>query len=231
MAEKAKKIRITNGEGAHDASDVSFEAANAVPAVIFDQDDDERAPIDLDTPIDLGAALAGAADVADTDAAPAFDDAPAPAVSSKELDALRAQVAQANDEKLRALADLQNFRRRNDDDRGRIIRDANERLIKELLPVLDDFSLAVTAAETAQSYEQLIGGVKAILRKFNETLAKQGVAPIPAVGEPFDAELHEAVMLDEGTDQPDETVTAELRRGYTLNSRVIRPAMVKVAKG
>ena len=235
MAEKAKKIRITNGDGSHDASDVSFEASDAVPAVIYDQDDDGgRQPIDLDTPIDLGAALAGASHAAeadDADAAPAFDDAPALTVSSKELDALRAQVAQANDEKLRALADLQNFRRRNEDDRGRIIRDANERLIKELLPVLDDFSLAVTAAETAQSYEQLIGGVKAILRKFNETLAKQGVAPIPAVGEPFDAELHEAVMLDEGTDQPDETVTAELRRGYTLNNRVIRPAMVKVAKG
>lgn len=233
MAEKAKKIRITNTEGEHDASDVSFEAANAVPAIIDDQDDDAngRQPIDLDTPIDLGAALAGASQAVDFDTTPHFDDAPAPAVSSKELDALKTQVSQANDEKLRAMADLQNFRRRNEEDRARIIRDANERLIKELLPVLDDFGLAVSAAETAQSYEQLIGGVKAILRKFEETLAKQGVVPIPAVGEPFDAEVHEAVMLDEDSDQPDETVTAELRRGYTLNNRVIRPAMVKVAKG
>ncbi|MDQ2686945.1 MAG: nucleotide exchange factor GrpE [Armatimonadota bacterium] len=227
MAEKAKKIRITSPEDDHDASDVSFEASDAVPAVLYDEED--RQPIDLDTPIDLEAALAGASQAAD--AAPSFDDAPAPAVSSKELDALKAQVAQANDEKLRALADLQNFRRRNADDRARLIRDANERLIKELLPVLDDFGLAVSAAETAQSYEQLIGGVKAILRKFEETLAKQGVIPIPAVGEPFDAEVHEAVMLDEDTGLPDETVTAELRRGYTLNDRVIRPAMVKVAKG
>lgn len=239
MAAKAKKIRITNADAKQDASDVSFEAADAVPAVLDAQDDANggRQPIDLDTPIDIGAALAGAgatpAMIADEDvnAGLTFDAAPAPAVSSKELDALKAQVTQANDEKLRALADLQNFRRRNEDDRQRLVRDANERLIKELLPVLDDFDLAVAAAETAQSYDQLIGGVKAILRKFNETLAKQGVTPIPAVGEPFDAELHEAVMLDEDTDQPDETVTAELRRGYTLNNRVIRPAMVKVAKG
>lgn len=236
MAEKAKKIPITNADGSRDAGDVSFEASDAVPAVIYDQDDDgERQPIDLDTPIDISAALAGAAleaEQAETETSPVFDDAPAaPAVSGLELDALKGQVAQANDEKLRALADLQNFRRRNSDDRQRIIRDANERLIKELLPILDDFDLAVAAAESAQSYDQLIGGVKAILRKFNETLAKQGVTPIPAVGEPFDAEMHEAVMLDEGTDEPDETVTAELRRGYTLNNRVLRPAMVKVAKG
>lgn len=233
MAEKAKKIRITTTDNEHDATDVSFEAASAVPAIIDGEDDENgnRQPFDLDTPIDIGAAIAGASQTDDTETTPDFDDTAASTVSSKELDALKAQIAQANDEKLRALADLQNFRRRNDDDRRRIIRDANERLIKELLPVLDDFTLAVTAAETAQSYEQLIGGVKAILRKFDETLAKQGVTPIPAVGEPFDAELHEAVMLDEGTDQPDETVTAELRRGYTLNNRVIRPAMVKVAKG
>ena len=78
MAEKAKKIRITNSEDGPDASDVSFEAANAVPAVLND-DDDERQPIDLDTPIDLNAALAGASQVREADAAPPFDDAPAPA--------------------------------------------------------------------------------------------------------------------------------------------------------
>jgi len=143
---------------------------------------------------------------------------------------LKDQVKRANDDMLRARADLQNFRRRGEEERLRIIRDGNERLIKELFPVLDDFDLAVAAAKQAQSYEQLVGGVEATARKFHETLAKQGVQPIEAVGMPFDPDLHEAVMLDEDTDQPDETVTAELRKGYTLNSRVIRPSLVKVAK-
>ncbi len=152
------------------------------------------------------------------------------APSSKELDDLKAQAKQANDNYLRALADLQNFRRRGEEERLRIIRDANERLIKELLPVLDDFDLALDAARKTESYEQLIGGVSAILRKFQDTLGKQGVEPIPAVGEQFNAEVHEAVMLDEDSDEPDETVTAELRKGYTLHDRVIRPSLVKVAK-
>jgi molecular chaperone GrpE len=69
-----------------------------------------------------------------------------------------------------------------------------------------------------------------VQRQFQDTLGKQGVAPIPAVGEPFNAEVHEAVMLDEDSEEPDETVTAELRKGYTLHSRVIRPSLVKVAK-
>ena len=231
MAEKSKKIHINS-----DGKDVSFEAADAVPVVTDDLDDEMsgRQPIDLDAPIDFGAMTTGTASSSDDDTpavGKAVSDAPQSVGSSKELDSLRAQVAQANDEKLRALADLQNFRRRGEEERVRIIRDANERLIRELLPVLDDFDLAVGAAKQAQSYEQLIGGVEAILRKFNETLAKQGVSPIPAVGEKFDTDLHEAVMLDEDTDAPDETVTAELRRGYTLNKRVIRPSLVKVAKG
>jgi len=202
--------------------DDSFEAADAVPVVTDDLDDENtgRAPIDLDAPID-------AAEPAPTPPAPATP----PAASRKDTDELKAQLAQANDDKLRALADLQNFRRRGEEERLRIIRDGNERLIKELLPVLDDFDLALMAANQAQSFEQLIGGVEATRRKFHETLAKQGVTPIEAVGQPFDPDLHEAVMLDEDTGQPDETVTAELRRGYTLHQRVIRPSLVKVAKG
>jgi len=147
-----------------------------------------------------------------------------------ENERLKAETKQANDNYLRALADLQNFRRRGEEERLRILKDGNEKLIKEFLPVLDDFDLAVTHAKQAESYEQLIGGVEAILRKFRETLQKQGVEAIPAVGEKFDPDLHEAVMVEEDTDQPDETITTELRKGYTLNKRVIRPSLVKVAK-
>jgi len=218
--------------------DNSFEAANAIPGIgdnMADDDDDmrERQPIDLDAPIDVAPAPAPA-----QTAPPANGTAPGtvtleaagPTVSSKEVEELKDKLKQANDDCLRARADLQNFRRRGEDERLRIIRDANERLIKELLPVLDDFDLALDHARNTESYEQLIGGVSAILRKFGDTLGKQGVQPIPAVGEPFNAEVHEAVMLDEESEEPDETVTSELRKGYTLHDRVIRPSLVKVAK-
>ena len=198
-------------------NDDSLEAADAVPGVADDLDDNlwNRQPIDLDAPV-APKAPTGAADTL--------------AVSSKELDELKAQAQTANENYLRTLAELQNYRRRSDESLKRQIRDANERLIKELLPVLDDFDLALDAARKTESYEQLVGGVSAVARKFLDTLGKQGVASIPAVGEPFSAEFHEAVMLDEDSDAPDETVTAELRKGYTLHDRVIRPSLVKVAK-
>lgn len=214
--------------------DDSFEAANAIPGVYDDMDDDnewERQVIDLDAPI-AGTAPA-IPPVAPANAVEADKDGTETAVttvSSKEIEELKSKAAEANQNYLRALADLQNFRRRGEEERLRIIRDANERLIKELLPVLDDFDLALDAARKTESYEQLIGGVEAIVRKFQDTLGKQGVAPIPTVGEPFNAEVHEAVMLDEESEEPDETVTAELRKGYTLHERVIRPSLVKVAK-
>lgn len=197
--------------------DDSFEAANAVS--FSDDDSDEnysgRAPIDLDAPIS-------------DYAAPAPSDETT--VNSAELEALRAQAAEANDKYLRTLAEFQNYRRRTDDDIRRRIQEGNEKLIQQILPSLDDFDLAIAAAKKSESYEQLIGGVEAMSRKLTEALARQGVEPIPAMGEKFDASLHEAVMLDEESDQPDETVTDELRKGYTMHGRVIRPALVKVAK-
>ncbi len=202
-----------------DGMDSSLEAANAIPIVMDDMDDETsgRQPIDLDAP------------VADTKPKPAAAEEMS-AASAKELEDLKAQLAQAKDALLRNQADTQNYRRRSEETQKRMIADANERLIKEMLPVLDDFDLAMDAARKSESYEQLIGGVTAVSRKFQETLTKQGVAAIPAVGEVFDTDVHEAVMLDEDSDQPDETVSGELRRGYTLNGRVIRPSLVKVAK-
>jgi len=218
--------------------DNSFEAANAIPGISDDMADDddmrERKPIDLDAPVQGGPpptpATPAPAAPPPNGSAPVTLESAGPAASSKEVEELKDKAKQANDSYLRAMADLQNFRRRGEEERLRIIRDANERLIKEMLPVLDDFDLALDAARKTESYEQLIGGVGAILRKFADTLGKQGVQPIPAVGEQFNAEVHEAVMLDEESEEPDETVTAELRKGYTLHERVIRPSLVKVAK-
>ena len=213
-------------------NDDSLEAANAIPGVQDDLEDNQwgRQPIDLDVPVASAAPTAEAPAATNAAEGDAASQAGSIRVSSQEMDELRAQAQTANENYLRALADLQNFRRRNDEAVKRQIRDANERLIKDLLPVLDDFDLALDAARKTESYEQLIGGVSAVARKFLVTLNKQGVEAIPAVGEPFNTEVHEAVMLDEDSDEPDETVTAELRKGYTLHDRVIRPSLVKVAK-
>lgn len=202
-----------------DGMDSSLEAANAIPVVMDDMDDETngRQPIDLDAPVADAKPKAAVAEEMS-------------AASAKEVEDLKAQLAQAKDALLRNQADTQNYRRRSEETQKRVIADANERLIKELLPTLDDFELALDAARKSESYEQLIGGVTAVSRKFVEALTKQGVVAIPAVGEPFDTDVHEAVMLDEDSDQPDETVSGELRRGYTLNGRVIRAALVKVAK-
>jgi len=236
MSNTPRKIKIT--DGSDPADDISFDAIRATE----NEDDDDtyerdREPINLDTPVGLADAVAAAEAVRLPDEEEAVEAeeprvvAPAaPAVDPEEITRMKAEVAAANNNYLRAIADLQNFRRRGEEEKVRITRDANERLIKELLPVLDDFDLAVDAARKAESFEQLIGGVDAILRKFRDTLVKQGVVAIEAVGTKFDPDLHEAVMLDDTTDQEDETVTAELRKGYTLHDRVIRPTLVKVAQ-
>lgn len=182
-------------------------------------------------PVAATPAVVVEADVVDVVDEPVAEPRVSDSVVNAELERLRAEAKQANENYLRALADLQNFRRRGEEERARILKDGNEKLIKEFLPVLDDFDLAVSHAKTVESYEQLIGGVEAILRKFRETLSKQGVEAIEAVGEKFDPDMHEAVMVEEDSDQEDETVTSELRKGYTLHKRVIRPSLVKVAKG
>ena len=206
-----------------DGMDSSLEAANAIPLVMDDMDDETsgRQPIDLDAPVKDTKPKSNSSDTETAELSTA---------SAKEVEDLKAQLAQAKDNLLRTQADMQNYRRRTEETQKRITADANERLIKELLPVVDDFDLALNAASKIESYEQLVGGVTAVARKFMDALNKQGVEYIPALGEKFNTDVHEAVMLDEDSDEPDETVSGELRRGYTLNGRVIRAALVKVAK-
>ena len=227
MADDTRRISINDDDG-QDPTQVSFEAANAIPLVADDLDDEGggRKPIDLDAPVE-GLPVVGT--VPDTVATDGAAGAPS-AGGGADAGALQTQAKEANDKYLRTLAEFQNYKRRTDDDIKRRIQEGNEKLIQQILPSLDDFDLAIAAARKTESYEQLIGGVEAMYRKLTETLSRQGVEPIPSVGEKFDATVHEAVMLDEDTDQPDETVTAELRKGYTFHGRVIRPTLVKVAK-
>lgn len=140
----------------------------------------------------------------------------------KELEAERAQA-------LRVLADFQNFRRRTEEQRLETASRAVEGFISELLPVLDNFERALSAASDCQSHEALVEGVELILRQLRELLERHGVEPIEAVGQEFDPTVHDAVARVPVEDAAENTVIEEIQRGYRRGSRVLRPAMVKVA--
>ena len=143
---------------------------------------------------------------------------------------LELALAEKNDEYLRALAEQRNIRRRVDDQRLEQVQFANREFALALLPTVDDFERALAAAEKHQSFESLVEGVEMTLRKLQAGLQRAGVAPIEAEGKPFDPNFHDAVMMETSDEVPDNTVMAELQRGYTMNGKVLRPAMVKVAQ-
>lgn len=129
---------------------------------------------------------------------------------------------------LRLQADYENLRRRTRQEREELIKFGSEQLINGLLPVLDNFERAMASA--GDGGERFISGVEMIFRQLNEVLAGEGLAAIPAQGEQFDPNIHEAMLQVEDTGQPENTVVEELRKGYYLRGKVIRPSMVKVAK-
>lgn len=152
------------------------------------------------------------------------------------LETLRVQLEAANaradaerDAYLRALADYQNFKRRNEEERDSLRTFLTTSLLERFLPLVDNFERALNAAGATQDYEKLIGGVKATHRQMLELLERENVRPIETAGQMFDPNFHNAVVSEETSKHPDGTILEELQRGFTLGSRVLRPTMVKVA--
>ena len=133
------------------------------------------------------------------------------------------------DRALRIMAEFDNARKRSARDREDYTRFANESLLREILPVLDNFDRALQAARGEQGAAAVIAGVELIQRELLRVLEKFGVTTFEAVGQPFDPTRHEAVARVSDPSRPDMTVVAETARGYMLNGRVLRPAMVTVA--
>lgn len=128
----------------------------------------------------------------------------------------------------RVQADFDNFRRRTAQEREEWSRYCSQRLATSLLPILDNFERALGAGgEDLSSFKD---GIELIYRQLKEVLEKDGVKTMETVGKEFDPNYHEAVMQGPSDEYPDNTVTQELQRGYILADRVLRPAMVKVAK-
>jgi molecular chaperone GrpE len=152
---------------------------------------------------------------------------PAPALAD-EIVELRKERDALHDRLLRQAAEFDNYRKRVDRERRETAQYAAVEFIQELLPIIDDFERALqTDVPGAESYRQ---GLEIIHRALMEMLRKRGVTPIDAVGTTFDPQVHQAVAYEEDRQRRDGEVTEEFRRGYRLGDRLVRPAMVKVAK-
>lgn len=145
------------------------------------------------------------------------------------LEAKTREADAARDRYVRTVAEFDNARKRAVREREELIRGANESLIRELLPVLDNFERALQAARGDAGATAVTAGVELIQRELLRVLEKFGVTAFSSVGAPFDPERHEAVARVPAAGHPEMTVVGETARGYLLNGRVLRPAMVTVA--
>lgn len=145
----------------------------------------------------------------------------------------RAAKADENWERLlRITADLENFKKRAAREKVDAIKFANESLIHKLIPVLDNFDMALLAVQSAaaDSNQSLQAGITMIHQQLKSALADTGLEEVDAAGKTFDPNLHEAVSQKETTDVPEDQVVQQLRKGYKLRDRLLRPATVIVAK-
>jgi molecular chaperone GrpE len=150
----------------------------------------------------------------------------------EDLERVLEQTREQSDEHLRGLqrtaADFANYRRRVDEERDGLSQFSNALLIGKLLAVLDDFDRALETVPK-DIHEGWVDGVRLVERKLRSLLEAEGVTQIEALGQPFDPNLHEAVVYEETADHPDNQVIGELQRGYRLRDRVLRPSLVRVA--
>jgi molecular chaperone GrpE len=142
---------------------------------------------------------------------------------------LESALSETKDRYLRSAADFENFKKRARQQQMDTIQHASADLISRLLPALDDLHKALDH-KPAGVDESWVKGLELSVRKLEEALGAHGLEPIQAVGTPFDPKLHEAIGYEESAEHPEDTVTSELRRGYRIRDRVVRPALVKLAR-
>jgi molecular chaperone GrpE len=223
------KFNTSIGQELIDAAMKSVDKAKGKPAEV-----EVEIPI---APAEAGPAPApGAAPGAPAEASP-----PAPAAASEEVEMLKMQlemsmakgrelmgkVKEEHEKMLRAAADLENYKRRAQKEREETQKFGLEKLLKDLLPVVDNVDRALGNAADLESLKK---GVLMIRKLFEDTLSKYGVATFSAVGKAFDPAVHEAMTQAETADMPPNFVHTEVLRGYTLNERLVRPALVVVSK-
>ena len=167
-------------------------------------------------------------------AAPA-ESAAAETLTPAQIEELKAQAAKAAehwDRLVRSTADLDNYKKRATRERQDAIKYANESLMQKLLPVLDNFEAAIAAVQSsgAENAQSLLTGVTMIQQQLRSALTEAGLEEVEAHGKPFDPNFHEAVSQAESEEHPEGHVMQQLRKGYRLRDRLLRPATVVVAK-
>jgi molecular chaperone GrpE len=146
------------------------------------------------------------------------------------LEEAQAEIARIRDQLLRTAADFDNFRKRTRREIDDAQKRGKEELLRELLPVFDNLERAVIHAGQASDAKAVADGVGMVLKQFQDTLGKVGIKRIAAVGGAFDPSLHEAIQQVETNDHPAGTIVAEVQPGYAMGDRLVRAAMVVVAK-
>lgn len=147
-----------------------------------------------------------------------------------EEESLRQNLQELEDKYLRLQAEYSNYRRRTDEEKSQIYSLGNERLILELLPVLDNFERAIDNMKENDVSENYLEGVEMIKKTLIQVLEKEGLESIEACGQEFDPDYHHAVLMEECEKTKSGLVLDELQKGYRLKDKTIRPTMVKVSK-
>jgi len=150
-----------------------------------------------------------------------------PTKSNSDTDALRRQLEELTEALQRERADADNIRRRHEAEISKLRASVKIQVISDLLPIIDNFELALKHIPKDLASNDYVKGVQGIVRQFEATLEQMGVARIKTVDQPFDPQLHEAVSIEEGNGQH-EVVSEELQAGYCLGNTVIRHATVRV---
>lgn len=148
----------------------------------------------------------------------------------QQLEAKESEAKEIYDRFLRQAAELENFKKRVAREKAEAIRYANEGLVRDLLPILDNLERAVEHAKGGGNGKPLLEGIDMVLRGFLDVLSKYGVTQISAMGEMFDPEKHEAIAQVESAEHRPNVVVEEHHKGYYLLDRLLRPSLVSVAK-
>ncbi len=139
------------------------------------------------------------------------------------------------DQYMRILAEFDNYKKRSEREMAEFRKFANETLLKELLPVVDNLERAISCATDGNGAEDctqtLVQGVELTQKEILKVLERFGVTPIEAMGKMFDPVFHQALMSEESKDHPDETIIREMQKGYLLKERLLRPSLVAISKG
>jgi molecular chaperone GrpE len=174
------------------------------------------------------------ADAAEANAEPLVPVEPA-TVTAEQLEELKERAAKADehwDRLLRTTADLDNFKKRAAREKQDAIRFANENLMQKLVPVLDSFDMAMSALQNGKTgaAQSLQTGISMVYQQLKGALAEAGLEEVDATGKPFDPNLHEAISQQETSTVPEGQVVQQVRKGYKLRERLLRPASVIVAQ-